>query len=165
MNELTIKKFPDPLLRKKASKIQKVTPQDKETLIEMAKVMYLSEGVGLAASQVGIDRQLAVIDVGSGLLKLVNPTIIRKAGKETFEEGCLSVPGVSVSVRRAKSVTVSFLDEEGCAQQLNADGLLARALQHELDHLVGVLIVDYLNPVKKLLLKRKIRKKSRNKEK
>ena len=163
MKELTIKKFPDPVLRRKVSKIHKITPQDKETLIEMAKVMYLSEGVGLAASQVGIDKQLAVIDVGNGLLKLINPAIIRREGAETLEEGCLSVPGVSVKVKRAKSVTVNFLDEEGCAQALSADGLLARAVQHELDHLAGILIVDYLNPVKKLLLKRKLTKRPRKK--
>jgi peptide deformylase len=161
MQELTIKKFPDPILRKKASKVSKVTSCEKEILCEMAKVMYLSQGVGLAALQVGIDKQLAVIDVGSGLIKLINPVIIKKSGRELLEEGCLSVPGVNIKVKRSKSVTVHFMDEEGAHQQLCADGLLARALQHELDHLAGILIVDYLNPIKKILLKRKIAKKSK----
>ena len=156
MQELTIKKFPDPILRKKASKVAKITTHEKDVLFEMAKVMYLSEGVGLAAVQVGIDKQLAVIDVGSGLIKLVNPVIVKSEGASALEEGCLSVPGFSIKIRRAKSVTVSFQDEEGCARQLRADGLLARAVQHELDHLSGKLIIDYLNPVKKILIKRKL---------
>ena len=113
----------------------------------MAKLMYLSQGVGLAAQQVGIDKQLAVIDIGNGLIKFINPVIIKRQGIDLLEEGCLSVPGVSIKVKRAKSVTVHFLDEEGSVQQLHADGLLARALQHELDHLAGVLIIDYVNPV------------------
>jgi peptide deformylase len=155
MQELTLKIFPDPILRKKASKILRVTHQEKEILAEMAKVMYLSQGVGLAALQVGIDKQLAVIDIGNGLISLINPVMIKKAGAEILEEGCLSVPDICVKVRRAKSVTVNFLDETGNARQLHADGLLARALQHELDHLAGVLIIDYLNPIKKMLLKRR----------
>ena len=161
MQELTIKKFPDPILRKKAAKILKITSQDKDLLTEMAKVMYLSEGVGLAATQVGVDRQLAVIDIGNGLIKLVNPAIVARDGVEAFEEGCLSVPGVSIKIKRAKAVTVSFMDEEGCSRQLAAQGLLARAVQHELDHLAGVLIVDYLNPVKKLFLKGKLAKNAK----
>ena len=159
MQGLTIKKFPDPILRKKASKILKVTSREKEILSEMAKLMYLSQGVGLAAQQVGIDKQLAVIDIGNGLIKFINPVIIKRQGIDLLEEGCLSVPGVSIKIKRAKSVTVHFLDEEGSVQQLHADGLLARALQHELDHLAGVLIIDYVNPVKKILLKRALTKR------
>ncbi|MFA6320669.1 MAG: peptide deformylase [Candidatus Omnitrophota bacterium] len=159
MQELTIRKFPDPILRKKASKVLKVTPHIKETLSEMAKLMYLSQGVGLAALQVGIDKQLAVIDVGSGLICLVNPVIVKRDGRELLEEGCLSVPEVCVKIKRAKSVTVQFLDEEGIAKELRADGLLARAIQHELDHLLGILIIDYVNPVKKILLKRRLTKR------
>ena len=164
MPELMIKKFPDPFLRKKASKVLKVTAQEKEILSEMARVMYLSQGVGLAALQVGINKQLAVIDVGNGLFKLVNPVIIKREGREVLEEGCLSVPGINVKVGRAKSVTVNFMDEDGNVRQFHADGLLARALQHELDHLAGILIVDYLNPVKKILLKRALGKKRKNRK-
>jgi len=159
MQELTIKKFPDPVLRKKASKVSKVTPQIKEILSEMAKIMYLSQGVGLAALQVGVDKQLAVIDVGDGLIKFVNPVIVKKDGSESLDEGCLSVPEVNVRIKRSKSVKVQFLDECGNAQQLHADGLLARAIQHELDHLKGILIIDYVNPVKKILLKRRLTKR------
>lgn len=152
MQELVIKKFPDPILRKKASKVLKVTSREKDTLCAMAKLMYLSQGVGLAAQQVGIDKQLAVIDIGDGLIKCVNPVIVKREGRELLEEGCLSVPTVTVKIKRAKSITVHFLDEEGNAQVLTADGLLARAFQHEIDHLAGVLIIDYVNPVKKILL-------------
>lgn len=159
MPDMTVRKFPDPILRKKAKKLVKVTASDREILAEMAKVMYLSQGVGLAANQVGIDKCMAVIDVGSGLINLINPDIIKCEGIDMLEEGCLSVPGVNIKVRRAKAVTVNFLDEDGIPKQLRADGLLARALQHELDHLSGVLILDYMNPIKKMLLKRKIKKR------
>lgn len=156
MQELVIKKFPDPILRKKAAKISKITSCEKELLAEMAKIMYLSQGVGLAATQVGMSKQLAVIDVGTGLLKLVNPVITRRAGSELLEEGCLSVPEISVKIKRSSLVIVNFLNEEGVACQIHADGLLARAVQHELDHLSGVLIIDYLNPVKKIFMKRRL---------
>ncbi len=159
MQELVIKKFPDPFLRKKASKVLKVTPCEKEILADMAKAMYLSQGVGLAAIQVGINKQLAVIDIGNGLIKLINPVITKKGGRESLEEGCLSVPGINVKVKRSKTVTAHFLDEYGNVRQLHADGLLARALQHELDHLAGTLIIDYANPVKKILLRRTLTKR------
>jgi len=159
MQELTIRKFPDPALRRRASKVLKVTACEKEILCEMAKMMYLSQGVGLAATQVGISKQLAVIDVGNGLIKLINPVIVKRSGHEALEEGCLSVPEISIKIKRAKTVTAHFLDEEGKAQQLHADGLLARALQHELDHLAGTLIIDYVNPVKKIILRRVLTKR------
>ena len=156
--ELKIRKLPDPVLRKVAAKVVKVGDSDRHVLLLMAKAMYINQGVGLAALQVGIDRQLAVIDVGDGLIKLINPVIIRREGSETQEEGCLSVPGEYVRVKRSKKVTVNFLKEGGEAVQLKADGLLARAIQHEIDHLSGCLIVDYLNPIKKMLVKRRFRK-------
>ncbi len=158
MQALEIKKFPDPILRKKASKILRITAQVKDTLSEMAKLMYLAQGVGLAAQQVGIDKQLAVIDVGEGLIKLVNPVIVKRKGHEQSEEGCLSVPGISVAVKRYRSVTVHFMDEEGIARGLDAEGLLSRAIQHELDHLHGILIIDHTNPVRKMLLKKRFLK-------
>ena len=158
MQELVIKKFPDPFLRRKASKVLKVTSYERGVLAEMAKLMYLSQGVGLAAIQVGINKQLAVIDIGNGLISLINPVIVKMDGKEILEEGCLSVPGINVKVRRAKTITAHFLDEDGNARQVHADGLLARAFQHELDHLAGTLIIDYVNPVKKILLRRTLTK-------
>ena len=100
MPDMIIRKFPDPILRKKTKKVSKVTACERDILAEMAKVMYLSQGVGLAANQVGIDRSMAVIDVGSGLMKFVNPDIVKRRGIDMLEEGCLSVPEVCVKVKR-----------------------------------------------------------------
>lgn len=160
MLELAIKKFPDPVLRKKAASVNKITRSERSMLDDMARAMYLSQGVGLAALQVGIDKQLAVIDIGDGLIKMVNPVIVRREGSQTQEEGCLSCPGATVKVRRSKKVTVNFLNEDGDLMELKAEGLLARAVQHELDHLSGKLIIDYLGPIKKILVKKRIAKRS-----
>jgi peptide deformylase len=160
---LKVLTFPESILRKKAQKVSKVTDAERATLDDMAKTMYLSQGVGLAAVQVGIDRQLAVIDTGSGLIKMINPSIVKKDGLESQEEGCLSCPGACVKVRRAKKVVVSYLNESGEVAEIRADGLLARALQHEIDHLGGKLIIDHLNPIKKMLLKA-VRKKGKTRK-
>ena len=160
MPELKIRKFPDSVLRAKTTRVGKVSRVEQEMLCEMAKTMYLTQGVGLAAAQVGIGKQLAVIDVGGGLIKMVNPVITKREGVESMEEGCLSCPGANVIIKRARKVTVSFLNEDGDLMELKAEGLLARAIQHELDHLSGKLIIDYLGPVKKLIAERKIRKSS-----
>lgn len=151
MPDLKIKIFPEGILRKKAKKVAGITASEKKELTEMARIMYLSGGIGLAAVQVGIDKQLVVIDVGDGLIKMINPSILKSQGKETAEEGCLSVPGASVKVKRAKSVVVNYMSEDGEVIQLKAEGLLARAMQHEIDHLLGILIIDYVNPIKKML--------------
>jgi peptide deformylase len=156
MQDLKIRKFPEAVLRKKAAKVAKVTDSIRSLLSEMAKTMYASQGVGLAAVQVGIDKQLAVIDVGDGLIKMINPVIVKKDGLETQEEGCLSCPGVSVKIKRASKVVVSFMTENGDVVELKASGLLARAVQHELDHLSGKLIIDYLGPITRLLAKKKL---------
>ncbi|MBN2452893.1 MAG: peptide deformylase [Candidatus Omnitrophica bacterium] len=158
MPELKIKTFPDTILRKKPAKAGKVTEADRSMLSDMAKTMYLSQGVGLAATQVGVDKQFAVIDIGEGLIKMINPVIVKRAGFESQEEGCLSCPGSSVKVRRAKRVVVRFLDENGDIMELKAEGLLARAIQHELDHLSGKLIIDYMNPIKRLFTKKRPRR-------
>lgn len=158
MPELKIKKFPDSILKKKAEKVSRVTEAEKSMLADMANTMYMSQGVGLAAVQVGIGKQLAVVDTGEGLIKMINPAITRREGTETQEEGCLSCPGACVKVKRAKKVVVSFMNENGDVMQLKAEGLLARAIQHELDHLSGKLIIDYMNPIKKMLIRRKIPK-------
>ncbi len=158
MAGLKIRRFPDPILRKSAAKVSGVTSSLKKTLAEMAQTMYLTRGVGLAALQVGIDKQMAVIDIGDGLKKLINPVIVKSQGSSVEEEGCLSVPNQTVKVKRAKKVTVNFLNEDGETNQIRAEGLLARVIQHEIDHLTGTLIVDYLNPIKRLILRTKFSK-------
>ena len=127
-----------------------MSDEERGILDEMAKTMYLEGGVGLAACQVGINKQLAVVDIGDGLMKLINPAIVKKEGCAIQEEGCLSVPEASIKIKRAKKVTVECLNEKGEALKIVAQGLLARVLQHEIDHLLGKLIVDYLSPIKKL---------------
>ncbi|MBI4974556.1 MAG: peptide deformylase [Candidatus Omnitrophica bacterium] len=155
--KLDIKKFPNKILRKKASRLEKVSDSDRAMLRDMAETMYLNKGVGLAAVQVGIDKQLAVIDVGKGLVKVVNPVILTKEGKVIEEEGCLSVPDTTVMVKRSERITVGFLNENGDVSQITAEGLFARAIQHEIDHLYGRLIIDYMSPVKKLFFLTKYR--------
>ena len=163
MPNLKIRVYPDPDLRVKAEEVTNVGLKEKKELEDMAAAMYLNNGVGLAATQVGIRKQLIVIDIGEGLVKLANPVLTAEAGKETGEEGCLSVPGECITIKRAKNVVVDFLNENSFPSRIKADGLLARALQHEIDHLQGKLIVDYLNPVKKFLVRaRSGNKKGKN---
>lgn len=158
MSILKIRYYPDPILKKKAEKVSCVTDAERAELCDMAETMYLSQGIGLAANQVGIDKQLVVVDVGDGLIKLVNPSISMRHGCDRMEEGCLSVPGAQVKVKRSRKVVVRCLNEEGKPLSLEASGLLARAIQHEADHLVGKTILDHLNPIQRLFLKNRLTK-------
>ncbi|HHU29483.1 MAG: peptide deformylase [Bacillota bacterium] len=134
----------DQILREKAKRVEKITPQIIALLNDMADTMYDAKGLGLAAPQVGISKRLVVIDAGDekGLLKLMNPEIIKSSGSVTAIEGCLSIPGVTGEVERAKNVTVRALAPDGNTVEFTAEGLLARACQHEIDHLDGILFVD-----------------------
>ncbi len=123
--ELKIRIFGDPVLRKKAKPVNEVTPEHRKILSEMARMMYAESGVGLAALQVGICESMAVIDIGKGLYKLVNPVIVKKEGAQFMEEGCLSVPGISIEVKRAAKVTVKAQDEDFKPLIIEAEGLLA----------------------------------------
>jgi peptide deformylase len=145
MNEtkLEIKKFGDPLLRKKTKRIEQVTQEERDILSKMAQKMYEVAGIGLAANQVGIDKCMAVVDTGEGLYKLINPRIVKKEGIQVSEEGCLSIPSVYIKVKRAKKVEVVALDEWGKPITVKAEGLMAVALQQEIDHLNGKMIIDY----------------------
>jgi peptide deformylase len=155
---LEIKRFPDPALRKKGEDVKSVGLDEKKILADMAETMYLKGGVGLAAVQVGIQRNMLVIDIGDGLLKMVNPVILKREGDETQEEGCLSVPEKCINVKRSKKIAVDYLNEDGRAARLTSEGLLARVIQHEIDHLLGKLIIDYLSPLKKMCSSLKSRK-------
>lgn len=134
----------DPVLREVALEVQEITPLLKKLIDDMVETMYDAEGVGLAAPQVGIGKRIIVIDVldENGLLKLINPVIVKRDGKETAVEGCLSFPGVAGEVERDVKVTIRAMDADGNPVELCASGLLARAFQHEIDHLDGILIVD-----------------------
>ncbi len=156
---LKIKTYPDPLLKNKAKKVAVITDVEKKLFSDMAETMYLNQGIGLAATQVGVDKQLVVIDVGEGLVKIANPVIMKRIGWGCIEEGCLSVPGVQVKIKRAQRILIQFLNEEGEIVTCEVNGLYARALQHEMDHLFGKLIVDYLNPIKRLFISKNYKKR------
>lgn len=132
----------DPILREKAHSVREASPGMRGLIKDMAETMYENEGVGLAANQIGVDERVLTVDVGEGLLVLINPRIVDSSGEESVEEGCLSLPGLKVEVRRARKVKVRGLNEEGREIEIEAEGLLARAIQHEIDHLDGVLIAD-----------------------
>ncbi len=151
-----IVKYPDPILKKRCSPVAVVSEGEKDLLGDLIKVMHINHGVGLAAPQVGVNKQMAVVDTGEEpILKLINPVIIAADGTEIMEEGCLSIPNVYIPVKRAKQIKVKSLDENGREIVLEATGLMARAILHEIDHLKGRLIIDYLNPVKRFFILRK----------
>jgi len=139
-----IVKYPDPILREKAEQVKRINDRLLRLLDDMAETMYQAEGVGLAAPQVGVSKRVFVVDVGDehGLLEFINPEIISKEGEQFGPEGCLSIPGISGDVRRARKVKVRALNREGKTFELEAEDYLARAIQHELDHLNGVLFID-----------------------
>ncbi|HWJ03431.1 MAG TPA: peptide deformylase [Verrucomicrobiae bacterium] len=132
----------DEVLREKAKLVPSVTPNVLKLLDNMADTMYDADGVGLAAPQIGISKRVIVVDVGEGLIELINPEVVECEGEETDAEGCLSIPGVQGDVTRSASVVVKGLDRNGLEVKVEGKGLLARALQHEIDHLEGILFVD-----------------------
>ena len=154
----------EPILRKKTKPVEKVTQAERQLFDEMLKLMQKAQGVGLAANQAGIDMQMCVVCVGEKVLKLANPKILKKKGLDIFEEGCLSLPGIMIKVKRAQEIVCEALNENNELIQFEAQELLARAIQHEVDHLMGKMIIDYAPVWQKLALKEKI-KELKNKSK
>lgn len=153
----------DPVLRKKTREVEAFDEELAELLDDMAETMYHYDGIGLAAPQIGVDLRVTVIDVteerdGSGLIELVNPRVVTSSGTIPSEEGCLSIPGVVETIERADEVEVEHLDRSGRPVRLGASELLGRALQHEIDHLEGVLFIDYLGALKRKLVVREFKK-------
>ncbi|HHW08967.1 MAG TPA: peptide deformylase [Firmicutes bacterium] len=142
MAVLQIRQLGDPVLRRQAAPVEKITKRVLKTLKNMEETMYAADGVGLAAPQVGISERLIVVDYGEGPLHLINPEIVSASGKTIDSEGCLSIPGVSGYVERAAEVVVNALDTKGRVRRIEAEGMFARILQHEIDHLDGVLFID-----------------------
>lgn len=139
---LEIVKAGNKILKQKAMPVKKVDRKTKQLLDDMAQTLYKAEGVGLAAPQVGVSSRVVVIDAGDGLIELINPVIVEKSGSETASEGCLSIPGIWGEVERYAEVTVEALNREGKKIRINGKGLLARAFQHEIDHLEGILFIE-----------------------
>jgi len=161
---LPILRYPDERLRQHAAPVTQIDDEIRQLASDMAETMYEAPGIGLAATQANVHRQLVVIDVSETkdqLFVLINPKIRLESGKRESEEGCLSVPGVYEVVDRAESVTVEYLDLDGKSCVLEAEGLLAVCVQHELDHLVGKVFVDYLSRLKQLRLRSRLQKLSR----
>lgn len=154
---LKINIFGDSILRKKAKSVKDITDECRKTLSLMAHSMYENSGIGLAAPQVGMSMRLIVVDIGEGLYKLVNPKIVKRLGRQAIQEGCLSVPGASVKVKRSRQVWVEAFDENNRPLKLEAKDLFACVLQHEIDHLDGKLIVDYASFLQKVKIKRKLK--------
>lgn len=161
MATLTILEFPDARLRKKAAAVEAVDDSVRQLVDDMFETMYAAPGVGLAATQVNVQKRVVVIDISEEKnepLCLINPVITERAGKEEMDEGCLSVPGVFEKVTRAEKVKVTALNRKGESFELEADGLLAVCIQHEIDHLEGKLFVDYLSALKRHRAKKKLEK-------
>ncbi|WP_447786816.1 peptide deformylase [Stenotrophomonas bentonitica] len=161
---LPILEFPDPRLRTKAALIdaaEVTTPAFQELIDNMFQTMYDAPGIGLAASQVDVHKRFMVIDVSEEKdtpRVFINPEIVASEGGQVYQEGCLSVPGIFADVTRADTITVRFLDRQGVAQELATDGLLAVCVQHEMDHLDGKLFIDYLSPLKREMVRKKLAK-------
>ncbi len=158
---LTVLEFPDERLRRKAAVVERVDESMRNLVDDMLETMYQAKGVGLAATQVNVHKRVIVMDTSEEKnqpLCLINPEIVAREGVEESEEGCLSVPGFFEKVKRAERVTVRALDREGKPFELQTDALLAVCIQHEMDHLDGKLFVDYLSPLKRQRIKKKLDK-------
>ncbi len=164
---LPILEFPDSRLRTKAVAVdpaQVTTPEFQRLLDDMFQTMYDAPGIGLAASQVDVHQRFMVIDISEEKNEpqvFINPDIVARDGEQVYQEGCLSVPGIFADVTRANAITVRFVDRQGQARELQADGLLAVCIQHEMDHLEGKLFVDYLSPLKREMVRKKLAKQRR----
>jgi peptide deformylase len=156
--------YPDPRLRQVAKPVENIDADVRTLVDDMAETMYAAPGIGLAAVQINVARRVVVIDVSEtrdGLQVFINPEIVERDGKQVYEEGCLSVPGVFDEVERARHIRVRALDREGRPFELEADGLLATCIQHEIDHLDGKVFVDYLSRLKQSRIRKKLEKQER----
>lgn len=153
--------YPDPVLRKKSEPVEKIDHDIEQLIEDMTETMYASRGIGLAAIQIGVLKRVILVNVGEGLVVLVNPEILEAEGETRMEEGCLCLPGVMVEVKRSEKINVRGLNRNGEEIDVQADGLLARALQHEIDHLEGVLIIDKISKIKRELVTSKLKREAK----
>lgn len=155
--KLKIRLYGDPCLRKKSKSVKEVGSEELFLIKAMIELMHESKGVGLAAPQVGINKQIFVADIGSGPMVFINPRILKKIGSGLMEEGCLSIPGVMVEIKRPLAIVVQYLDENNEKRQAEFVDLMSRVVQHETDHLHGKLIVDYASFSKRKELKKQLK--------
>jgi peptide deformylase len=158
-----IVKYGDAVLQTRAREVDEITPEIHKLIDDMVETMYAAPGIGLAAPQIGVPRRVFVVDLSvgrdpAGLITMVNPVFVEREGMQLEEEGCLSIPGFNATVARPARAVVKGLSREGVEQQIEGTGLLARAFQHETDHLDGHLFLDHLRGIKRDLIVRKIRK-------
>lgn len=161
---LEILQYPDPRLNAPAQRVEKIDDSTRRLIEDMIETMYAAPGVGLAATQVDVHKQIVIIDVSedhSDLRVFINPEITRREGQAVNQEGCLSVPGIYDNVERAESVTVTALDRNGARFTLNASGMLATCIQHEMDHLHGKVFVELLSDLKQNRIRAKLKKRQR----
>jgi len=164
MAQLSILHFPDPRLRRKAVPVDTVDNSIRSLVDDMFETMYAAPGIGLAAVQVNVPKRVIVIDISEERnqpLVLINPSLLSCEGDEEMQEGCLSVPEINEPVQRAARIRVAALDRNGEPFELEADGLLAVCIQHEMDHLEGKLFIDYLSPLKRNRIRKKLEKQAR----
>jgi len=162
---LNILHFPDERLRTIAKPVTEVTDKHRTLINNMLETMYDAPGIGLAATQVNVHERILVIDISEEKNKptvLINPEILEKDGDQEFDEGCLSVPGIYETVHRAEKVRIKALNQDGESFEMEAHGLLAVCIQHEMDHLLGKLFVDYLSQLKKQRIRKKLEKQQKN---
>jgi peptide deformylase len=163
---LEIRKYPDEVLKKKSEPVTDINGELQKLIDNMLETMYKSNGIGLAAPQVGVAKRLIVIDTSireenQSLIVLINPEIVSSNGEILSEEGCLSLPGFITRLKRKEKVFVKGLDRKGNSIEIEAEGLLGRALQHEIDHLEGILLIDRISPLKRELFRRKYSKQKK----
>lgn len=164
MSVLEIKRYPDRILRKKAEPVETLDRNLQRLIDDMVETMYAAPGIGLAAPQVGVSKRVIVIDVShrdeerTPLVVLINPEIASAEGEAESEEGCLSLPGYTTSVKRSEKVVVRGLDRKGKPLEIESGGILCRALQHEIDHLNGTLLIDRISSIKREFFKKRFQK-------
>lgn len=161
MTHLTILQFPDPRLRNIAKPVDEVTDSIRQLADDMVETMYAARGIGLAATQVNRNLRMLVLDLSEERDQprvLINPEITSREGSQVCEEGCLSVPGEYAEVERAEKIRVRALDRDGQKHEFDAEGLLAVCIQHEIDHLDGKVFVDYLSPLKRRMIEKRLKK-------
>lgn len=163
MAVLEIRKYPDEILKKKASEITDIDGNVQKLIDDMIETMYKSNGIGLAAPQVGVSKRLIIVDISpreenNSLIVLINPQIVSTEGEVLSEEGCLSLPGFITRLKRSEKIFVKGIDRKGKDIEIETNGLLGRAIQHEIDHLDGILLIDRISPLKRELFRKKYQK-------